>query len=125
LYKLFVEEAGALNDENVDPNKSNDRLQIKNEYQPCDVTNQDQSFQSPKLGDNCAAEVSPEVSDKTINHLDFVSHKMMRKSKSIYNREWYKNLTPEQRKARIERNNMARLEGKRACKRGKKRVEKE
>ena len=116
MYKLFVEEAGALNDENVDPNKSNDRLQIKNEYQPCDVATQDQSFQSPKLGDKCAAGVSPEVSNKTISNLDFVSHKMTKKSKSMYSREWYKNLTPEQRKARIERNNMAWLEGKRVCK---------
>ena len=89
MYKLFVEEAGALNDENVDPNKSNDRLQIKNEYQPCDVATQDQSFQSPKLGDKCAAGVSPEVSNKTISNLDFVSHKMTKKSKSMYSREWY------------------------------------
>ena len=105
-----------MNDENFDPDKSNDHLQINNSYQPNDVDNHDQSFQSPKLGDKCAAGVSPEVSNKTISNLDFVSHKMTKKSKSMYSREWYKNLTPEQRKARIERNNMARLEGKRVCK---------
>ena len=112
-----------MNDENFDTDKSNDHLQINNSYQPNDVDNHDQSFQSPKLGDKCAAGVSLEVSDK--NNLDSVSHITTRKSKSMYRREWYKNLTPAQRKARIEHNNMARLEGKRACKRGKKRVEKE
>jgi hypothetical protein len=61
LYKLFVEDAGALNDENGDPDKSNDRLIINNSYQPSDADNHDPSFQSPELGDKRAAEPSPEV----------------------------------------------------------------
>ena len=104
LYILFVEEVGALNAKNVDPGKSNDRLQSNYSYQPNGDDNDDQYFQSPKLGDKCAGGVSPEVSDKIINNLDSVSHTMTRMSKSMYSREWYKILTPEQRKARNERN---------------------
>jgi len=61
LYILFVEEAGALNAKNVDPGKSNDCLQSNYSYQPNGDDNDDQSFQSPKLGDKCAGGVSPEV----------------------------------------------------------------
>jgi len=70
----------------------------------------------PELCDKGA----PEVSDTTINIHDSVSK--TRKSKSAYQREWYKKLIPEQKKARNERQKMhdstlAQLEGKRACKR--------
>jgi hypothetical protein len=119
LYKLFVEDSGALNDENVDPDKSNDRFHINNSYQPLDADNHDQSFQSPDLGDKRAAELSPEVSGKTRKNLDSVSHIMTRKSKSTYQREWYKRLTPEQKKARNQREKMAWLEGKRVQKKTK------
>ena len=59
LYKLFVEEAGALNNENVDPGKSNDRLHNKE-----NADDHERSFQSPELGDKLAHELSPEVSEK-------------------------------------------------------------
>ena len=112
LYKLFVEEAGALNNENVDPGKSNDRLHNKE-----NADDHERSFQSPELGDKLAHELSPEVSEKTIDNLDSLSHISTKKSRNTYKREWYKKLTPEQRKARNEHEKMAWSEGKRACKR--------
>ena len=105
-----------MNDENVDPDKSNDRLYINNSYQPSSADNHDRSFQTPEFGNKCAPELSAEASDKTINDLDSVSQNMTSKSKSTYQREWYKKMNPEQRNARNEREKMARLEGKRACK---------
>ena len=76
LYKLFVEEAGALNNENVDPGKSNDRLHNKE-----NADDHEGSFQSPELGDKLAHELSPEVSEKTIDNLDSLSHISTKKSR--------------------------------------------
>ena len=94
LYKLFVEEAGALNDENVGLDKINDGRPINNSYQLINVDNHERSFQSSELHDKgleLCDKGAPEVSDKTINIHDFVSNIMTRKLKSTYQREWYKN----------------------------------
>ena len=82
-----------MNDENVGLDKINDERPINNSYQLSNADNHERSFQSSELCDKRA----PEVSDTAINIHDLVSKS--RKSKSTYQREWYKKLTPEQKKA--------------------------
>ena len=85
-----------MNDENVGLDKINDERPINNSYQLNNADNHEWSFQSSELCDKSLElcdKGAPEVSDTAINIHDLVSKS--RKSKSTYQREWYKKLTPE------------------------------
>ena len=80
-----------MNDENVGLDKINDERPINNSYQLINVDNHERSFQSSELCDKSLElcdKGAPEVSDTAINIHDLVSKS--RKSKSTYQREWYK-----------------------------------